>query len=198
MPEIYVVKRVFEVARELKVPTPDLLEFLVIAGHDVTRKQMQPVTEQMFIAILHRFDRLKFEQYLIANGILGEDLRRMVALLDDQWRNVIPQKKKAPAPPKVIEEAPPKPKPIPVLRQPRPQRPRFEPKPTRARRAFMNDESPSFKIILTKRPVNVMAQSSSEPKAIPTTPLALELIHRVLALTNEQKLGLLREMREAA
>jgi len=57
------VRRAFEAARELKLETPTVLEFLASKGYDTSRKQMQPVDEDMFLDLLKRFDPVKLRKY---------------------------------------------------------------------------------------------------------------------------------------
>jgi len=56
-------RRVFQVAQELKVVTPTIIEFLEARGYDVSRKQMQPVNEEMYVELLRRFDQSRFQRY---------------------------------------------------------------------------------------------------------------------------------------
>ncbi|MBM3327088.1 MAG: hypothetical protein FJY65_08960 [Calditrichaeota bacterium] len=56
-------KRVFEIARELKITTPEILEFLQKCGFNISRRQMQPVDSEMLGALLWRFDRPQFNLY---------------------------------------------------------------------------------------------------------------------------------------
>lgn len=185
----FVPKRVFEVARELKIPTPEILEYLGGLGHDVSRKQMQPVSEPMYIALLHKFDRNRLEQYLIGHGIVGEELRRFMAFLDEQRRKAV--------------------KPIPVVAKPAPARPRAPRPPLKPQIVvtFYRRERRPQPAVPTPQPpplagrmlpVDPMMTVSATPQAIPTTPLALELIQRTLALPYDQKLELLESLRRNA
>ncbi len=63
MPEERTNKRVFQVARDLKVVTPTIIEYLESCGYKVSRKQMEPVTEEMYIELLRRFDKVQFLKY---------------------------------------------------------------------------------------------------------------------------------------
>jgi len=176
MPDPYVIKRVFEIAREIKAPTNDIIEFLTSAGFDITRKQMHPVDERMFIAVLYKFDRPRFEKYLTDRGITGEDLKRMINLLDEQTKRA---------------SKPPAPKP--VYRAPIP-KPSREERPI-IRRPVASEEPTNFKIIVKPRPVNPYTQLSSEPTSIPTSPLTLYLIQRLLELQHDQKVQILEHLR---
>jgi len=176
MPDPYVSKRVFEVARDIKAPTNDIIEFLISTGYDVTRKQMHPVDERMYIAILHKFDRPRFEKYLTDRGITGEDLKRMINLLDEQTR-----RKETPPPPKPVYRAP-------IPKASREERPLI-------RRPVASEEPTNFKIIVKPRPVNPYIQLSSEPKEIATSPLTLDLIKRLLEMQHDQKIKILEHLR---
>jgi len=57
------VRRAFEVARELKLETPTVLDFLASRGHDVSRKQMQPVDEETYVELLRKFDQTRLRKY---------------------------------------------------------------------------------------------------------------------------------------
>jgi hypothetical protein len=186
-------KRIFEVARDLRIPTPEIIEYLTSLGHDVPRKQMQPVSEQMFIALLYKYDRGRFEQYLISHGITGEDIRKLTAWLEEQRRKaskppIIPVEPRAEVPP-------------PVKRRPK----------IRVERHARIEKREKVKVTIYRRerppvvepavdqtpviPINIYATLNSEPKAIPTTPLALELIQRLLALPYQRKLDMIEELR---
>lgn len=56
-------RRVFEIARELKRDTPTIMTFLENKGYDVKRKQMTYVDEEMYVGLLHEFDRVKYQKY---------------------------------------------------------------------------------------------------------------------------------------
>lgn len=56
-------RRIFEVAKELKLMTPTIIKFLEAHGYDVSRKQMSPISEEMYVELLHKFDRTRYLQY---------------------------------------------------------------------------------------------------------------------------------------
>lgn len=56
------MKKIFEIAMELKVTTRRILEFLNNMGYDISRNQMQPVSEEMYLAILQEFDTRQVEE----------------------------------------------------------------------------------------------------------------------------------------
>jgi len=171
-------KRVFEVAREIKSPTQEILDFLTSIGYNVSRKQMHPVDEKMYIAILFKFDRPRFEKYLIEHGLSGEELMRTTALLE--------QKSKVAKPEPVT--------PISSPRLQRPHAPRIEQRVTR--RVAMPEEPTNFRIYVKERPANPFIQLSTIPQKIPTDPLALDLIQRLLELPHEQKVLIVGELRK--
>lgn len=184
------LKRIFEIARELRIPTPEIIDYLSSLGHDVTRKQMQPVTEPMYIALLHKFERGKFEQYLIEHGVIGEELRRLTLLLDEQ-------KKKALKP-----EAPPKPTPAKVVRQSSPRNIRAPMeksetiKVTYFRRERPAKPHPQPAPIRSQVPLSIFARIGETPQPIRTSPIVLQLIKLVLALPKESKLALAAQLRQ--
>lgn len=57
------LQRIFEVAAELKVTSRSILDYLSQLKFDVRRNQMQPVTEEMFFALLYKFDNSRFNKF---------------------------------------------------------------------------------------------------------------------------------------
>ena len=118
-------RRVFEVAKELKVVTPTIIEFLVAKGYDVSRKQMHPVTEEMYVALLNKFDKAKFTLYQSEHSTTREAVqKRDYARLRQEEQQQILAVKETPEPkgdqsakkielPKysefIVEKAPPEP-----------------------------------------------------------------------------------------
>jgi len=183
------LKRIFEVARILKISTPEIIDYLTELGYDVTRKQMQPVSEPMYIALLHKFDRGNFENYLIEHGVVGEELRRLTLLLDEQ-------KKKASKPVEAPRPAEPtKPE---RFRAPRKIRLHTEKsetiKVTFFRRELPTPPPPKVNGIGAVR-LSLFARVGEQPQAIPTSPLGLQLIQLVLALPHPAKETLLADLR---
>jgi len=78
------MKRIFEVAMELKVTTRRVLEYLDNLGYDISRNQMQPVTEEMHLAILQEFGSHQVEEVVEtipeASSILDAIRQRIVAM----------------------------------------------------------------------------------------------------------------------
>ncbi len=190
MSDEYTPKRVFEVARILKISTPEIIDYLIDLGHDVTRKQMHPVTEPMFIALLHKFDRAHFEKYMTDHGIIGEELRKMTTLLEEQ-------KKKVQKPVESVKKIDP-------VKESKPRKPR--------QIRLHSEKSETIKVTFFRRekpappprpadsphsiPTSLFARIGEEPKAIKTSPVALELIKRVLALPIDRKQMLIAQLRQ--
>ncbi len=78
------MKRIFEVAMELKVTTRRVLEYLDSLGYDISRNQMQPVTEEMHLAILQEFGTNQVEEVVEtipeADSILDAIRQRIEAI----------------------------------------------------------------------------------------------------------------------
>lgn len=188
----YTPKRIFEVARELKISTPEIIDYLADIGQDVTRKQMQPVNESMYIALLHKFDRAHFDRYLIEHGIIGDELRRLTALLDDQRKKAAkPIQVPKPAP---VKEATPR-----TLRKVRAPTEKSE----TIKVTFFRRERPPVKVaplpVVTPASINTSLYSriDDQPKSIATSPIGLELIKIILAMPIERKQSLVKQLRQS-
>ncbi len=69
-------RKAFEVAKELNIATPTILDFLSSKGSDISRKQMQPVDEEMYIELLKKFDKVRLQKYTLEQGgAKGDDQR---------------------------------------------------------------------------------------------------------------------------
>lgn len=55
--------RVFEIAAELRITTLSVLKYLKQLGYDIARNQMQPVTDEMHLALLCKFDDKRVDQF---------------------------------------------------------------------------------------------------------------------------------------
>jgi hypothetical protein len=190
MTDEYTPKRIFEVARILKISTPDIIDYLADLGHDVTRKQMQPVTEKMYIALLHKFDRGHFEKYLIDHGVIGEELRRLTSMLEEERKKAL--------------------KPVEIPKKVEPVR-AINTRSTRKIR-LPAEKSETIKVTFFRRekpvpapepakvtyaiPSSLFARIDEHPKPIPTSPLVLELIQRILALPMDRKQTLISQLRQ--
>jgi len=68
------VRKAFEVAKELNIATPTILDFLASKGSDVSRKQMQPVDEDMYVELLKKFDKARLQKYTLdISGAKGDE-----------------------------------------------------------------------------------------------------------------------------
>lgn len=187
----YTPRRIFEVARELKISTSEIVEYLGSTGHDVTRKQMQPVNESMYIALLHKFDRSRFDGYLIAHGVVGEELRHLTTLLDEQKKKA----QKAALPPPKPE--PPKPKRAVIstrkIRSPLEKSETI--KVTFFRRERPPQPAPRLLTAQSAPSASIFTRVGEQPDSIKTSPLILQLIKLVLALPIEQKVEIVNQLR---
>ncbi len=76
MTEKVKARKAFEVAKELNIATPTILDFLLSKGGDISRKQMQPVDEEMYIELLKKFDKARLLKYTSdQGGAKGDDQR---------------------------------------------------------------------------------------------------------------------------
>ncbi|MBM3326653.1 MAG: translation initiation factor IF-2 [Calditrichaeota bacterium] len=123
-------RKVYEVAKELNTATPTVLEYLESKGYDVKRKQMSPVSEEMFVELMKRFDKQRYQRYLGEHtvGREGEFKRETVRLREAELEKLLAAKGVTAAPSKqapkkielpkfqefVVEAAPPRPEPAAV------------------------------------------------------------------------------------
>jgi len=68
--------RIFQLAKELKIQTPNIVEFLESKGFDVGRKQMQPVDDDMYLALLQKFDKARYAQYQLEHSTDPEAIQK--------------------------------------------------------------------------------------------------------------------------
>ncbi len=73
------IQRVFEIARELRVASWRLLEYLERIGFELPRNHMQPVTDEMYLALLYEFDRGRFKQLATDHPALADVKRRLAS-----------------------------------------------------------------------------------------------------------------------
>lgn len=59
-----VIHRIFEVARTLKVTSGEIMEFLKALGYPLPRGPNQPLTDEMYGAVLYRFNPREFESLI--------------------------------------------------------------------------------------------------------------------------------------
>ena len=57
-------QRVFQIAKELKVQTQTIVDYLDSLGYDMVRQQMSLVTEEMYRDCLQKFDKVTYQRYL--------------------------------------------------------------------------------------------------------------------------------------
>jgi len=69
-------RAVYQVAKELKVITPTIIEFLEARGYNVSRKQMHPVSDEMYVELLHKFDRAKYLKYQSEHSTTREAVQK--------------------------------------------------------------------------------------------------------------------------
>jgi translation initiation factor IF-2 len=72
-------KKVYQVAKELNVATPAIVEFLEDRGFDVPKKHMSPLTEEMYLEVIKKFDPLRWQRQLEEESRVLDDARRAEA-----------------------------------------------------------------------------------------------------------------------
>jgi translation initiation factor IF-2 len=116
-------RKVFQVAKELNIASPTILEFLESQGYSVAKRHMSPVNEEMYELIIKKFDRNRWNQYQTelqsekeeekrsnAEQLRQEELRKILETREKQPEKIeLPKYKppvvKAPPPePEVVEE----------------------------------------------------------------------------------------------
>ncbi len=76
-------KNIFRVAKELKTTTPNVLEFLESKDFDVKRKGNQPVTDEMYMLLVKKYDFVRYQQLLIEQT---SEKERALKFEEDQQR----------------------------------------------------------------------------------------------------------------
>jgi len=69
-------QRIFELAKELKIQTLSLIEYLVSKGFAIERRQMQPVDDEMYLAILQKFDKAGYSKYQLDHSTAPEAVQK--------------------------------------------------------------------------------------------------------------------------
>ncbi len=176
------IRKVYEVAKELNTATPTVLEYLESKGYDVKRKQMSPVTEEMFVELLKRFDKQRYQKYLSEQEAEreGELKRETIRLREAELEKLLSVKSTTPEtipPPTgkkielptyqsiVVQAAPPVPQ--------------------------KDEEVPKSKVVLEQppeivEPVKVEIQPISEPTPQPEKP-TVEMVETVQPITEAPK-----------
>ncbi|MFZ5433841.1 MAG: translation initiation factor IF-2, partial [Calditrichota bacterium] len=73
------LKKIYQVAKELNVATPAIVEFLEDAGFDVPKKHMSPLTEDMYAEVIKKFDPARWQRQLEEETRVLDDARRAEA-----------------------------------------------------------------------------------------------------------------------
>jgi translation initiation factor IF-2 len=72
-------KKIYQVAKELNVATPAIVEFLEDRGFDVPKKHMSPLTQEMYVEVIKKFDPLRWQHQLEEETRVLDDARRQEA-----------------------------------------------------------------------------------------------------------------------
>jgi len=72
-------KKVYQVAKELNVATPAIVEFLEDRGFDVPKKHMSALSEEMYVEVIKKFDPLRWQRQLEEETRVLDDARRQEA-----------------------------------------------------------------------------------------------------------------------
>jgi len=89
---------VFQVAKELKIASPTILEFLVSQGYSIAKQHMSPVDQEMYEQIIKKFDRNRWIQYQTDIQSEKDEQKRAHAeqLRQDELRKILETKDKTP------------------------------------------------------------------------------------------------------
>jgi translation initiation factor IF-2 len=72
-------KKVYQVAKELNVATPAIVEFLEDRGFDVPKKHMSTLTDDMYVEVIKKFDPARWQRQLEDETRVLDDTRRAEA-----------------------------------------------------------------------------------------------------------------------
>ena len=107
-------RKVFQVAKELNIASPTILEFLESQGCATDKKHMSPVTQEMYEEIVKKFDKNRWTQYQTQLQTVKEEKKRQVAeqLRQEMLRKILDKKDEKPqkielpkyTPPTMVEE----------------------------------------------------------------------------------------------
>lgn len=91
-------RKVFQVAKELKIASPTILEFLVSQGYSIAKQHMSPVDQEMYEQIIKKFDRNRWIQYQTDIQSEKDEQKRAHAeqLRQDELRKILETKDKTP------------------------------------------------------------------------------------------------------
>ena len=73
------ILRIFEVAKMLQVTTSAIAETLRTLGFDTSRQAMQPVSEEMYMELLKKFDRNKLHDYQRVRSLVQPSVKPLAA-----------------------------------------------------------------------------------------------------------------------
>jgi translation initiation factor IF-2 len=118
-------QKIFQLARELKIETPSIIDYLESRGYDMVRKANSLVTEEMYFDTLQKFDRNLYQQIMNEQSAATRDgsTKDSDQLRQEELEKIIASKEE-PALPKIVlpeyrefvlkkaEPKPPKPTPI--------------------------------------------------------------------------------------
>ncbi|MCF7810778.1 translation initiation factor IF-2 [bacterium] len=117
-------QKIFQLARELKIETPSIIDYLESRGYDMVRKANSLVTEEMYLDTLQKFDRNLYQQIISEQTVAMKDetIKDSDQLRKEELEKIIASKEEQPAAPKITlpeykefvlqkaEPKPPKPK----------------------------------------------------------------------------------------
>jgi translation initiation factor IF-2 len=72
-------KKVYQVAKELNVATPAIVEFLEDRGFDVPKKHMSTLTDDMYVEVIKKFDPARWQRQLEEETRVLDDTRKAEA-----------------------------------------------------------------------------------------------------------------------
>jgi len=91
-------RKVFQVAKELKIASPTILEFLESQGYSIAKQHMSPVNQEMYEQIIKKFDKNRWNQYQTEIQTEKDEQKRTHAeqLRRDELRKILETKEKTP------------------------------------------------------------------------------------------------------
>ncbi len=102
-------RKVFQVAKELKLASPTIIEFLETQGHAVDKRHMSPVTQEMYEEIVKKFDQHRWNQYQTELLKDKEEKKRAheEKLRQEELRKILEKKEEEPKKIKLPQYTPP-------------------------------------------------------------------------------------------
>jgi len=98
-------RKVFDIAKELKVTSNSIVEYLEARGLDVSRKAMQPVEEEIYLDLLRKFDPVMFQKIQTEQASAREESKKtdsMKLRKEELDKIMVPKEFVTPAPRKKI------------------------------------------------------------------------------------------------